>query len=247
MSRTIGITRSQGRAIPVAAVLALLGAGLMPGPVRADLIGDAEAGKRHYQDCIGCHQIGKGAEDAIGPHLNGIFGRRAAAHEGYPYSDSMQRAGVDGLTWTLETLDAYVENPRALVSKTRMSYPGLEDAGARADLLAYLRRFSDNPANIPEAAPTAVGTDHSVDPEILAIQGDPAYGKYLSSECVSCHRADGAADGIPSITRWPERDFVVAMYAYKKNLRPHPVMQMMAGRLSNEEIAALAAYFKDPD
>jgi cytochrome c553 len=25
------------------------------------------------------------------------------------------------------------------------------------------------------------------------------------------------------------------------------VMQMMAGRLSNEEIAALAAYFRDPD
>jgi len=170
-----------------------------------------------------------------------------AAHDDYPYSESMQRAGVDGLTWTLETLDAYIENPRALVSKTRMSYRGLGDAQARADLLAYLRRFSDNPANIPEAAPTAVGTDHSVDPDILAIQGDPEYGEYLSSECVSCHMADGTADGIPSITRWPEDDFVVAMHAYKEKLRPHPVMQMMAGRLSNEEIAALAAYFRDPD
>lgn len=218
-----------------------------PVPARADLIGDAEAGERHFTDCIGCHQVGQGAEDGIGPHLNGIFGRRAAAHDDYPYSTSMQRAGVDGLTWTLEMLDAYIENPRALVSKTRMSYRGLEDAQARADLLAYLRRFSDNPANIPEAAPTAIGTDHSVDPDILAIQGDPEYGAYLSSECVSCHKADGTADGIPSITRWPEDDFVVAMHAYKEKLRSHPVMQMMAGRLSNEEIAALAAYFKDPD
>ena len=33
------------------------------------------------------------------------------------------------------------------------------------------------------------------------------------------------------------------MHAYKQKLRPHPVMQMMAGRLSNDEIAALAAYF----
>jgi cytochrome c len=245
--RAFGITRRQGRAMPLAAFVAIAGACVMPDAARADLIGDAEAGAEQYQDCSGCHQIGKGAEDAIGPHLNGIFGRRAAAHEGFPYSDSMQRAGVDGLTWTLETLDAYIENPRALVSKTRMSYPGLEDAGARADLLAYLRRFSDNPANIPEAAPTAIGTDHSVDPGILAIQGDPEYGEYLSSECVSCHRADGTADGIPSITRWPERDFVVAMHAYKEKLRPHPVMQMMAARLSNEEIAALAAYFRDPD
>jgi len=220
---------------------------LAPGPGGADPIGDPEAGEQHFNDCIGCHEIGKGAEDGIGPHLNGIFGRRVAAHDDYPYSESMQRAGVDGLTWTLETLDAYIENPRALVSKTRMSYRGLGDAQARADLLAYLRRFSDNPANIPEAAPTAVGTDHSVDPDILAIQGDPEYGEYLSSECVSCHMADGTADGIPSITRWPEDDFVVAMHAYKEKLRPHPVMQMMAGRLSNEEIAALAAYFRDPD
>lgn len=33
------------------------------------------------------------------------------------------------------------------------------------------------------------------------------------------------------------------MHAYKQKLRPHPVMQMMAGRLSEEEIAALAAFF----
>jgi cytochrome c len=35
------------------------------------------------------------------------------------------------------------------------------------------------------------------------------------------------------------------MHSYKKKVRPHPVMQMIAGRLTNEEIAALAAYFKD--
>jgi cytochrome c len=37
------------------------------------------------------------------------------------------------------------------------------------------------------------------------------------------------------------------MHAYKAKLRPHPVMQMMAGRLSNDEIAALAAYFATLD
>ena len=42
---------------------------------------------------------------------------------------------------------------------------------------------------------------------------------------------------------WPEEDFVIAMHAYKDKKRPHPVMQMMAGRLNAEEIAALAAYF----
>ena len=92
-----------------------------------------------------------------------------------------------------------------------------------------------------------MGTDHDLDPAILALEGDAEYGEYLASECKTCHQASGANDGIPGITQWPTEDFVVAMHAYKRKLRPHPVMQMMAGRLNDEEIAALAAYFKDLD
>lgn len=218
--------------------------GVIASHTQAEAIGDPVAGEKVFSTCIGCHQIGTGAVDRIGPHLNGIFGRPAGAHDGFDYSASMERAGADGLVWTAETLGAYIENPRALVSKTRMSFRGLKDDKDRADILAYLREFSDNPADLPEAEPTARGIDHDLDPAILALQGDAEYGEYLSSECLTCHQRDGSADGIPSITRWPEEDFVVAMHAYKNKLRPHPVMQMMAGRLNNEEIAALAAYFK---
>lgn len=211
----------------------------------ADASGDIKAGAKVFSKCIGCHQIGEGAKDQIGPHLNGIFGRKAAVHDGYAYSKSMTRAGVDGLVWTAKTLDAYIENPRALVSKTRMSFRGLKSSEDRANLMAYLRSFSDNPADIPEAEPTARGTDHSLDPAILALKGDPEYGEYLANECLTCHLSDGTTEGIPSITLWSEADFVIAMHAYKQKLRPHPVMQMMAGRLNDEEIAALAAYFKE--
>ncbi|WP_299737894.1 c-type cytochrome, partial [uncultured Roseobacter sp.] len=221
--------------------------GLLAGSLAAQELGDAEAGEKVFSKCKGCHQIGIGAKDRIGPHLNGIFGRRAAAHGSFDYSEAMERAGADGMVWTARTLDAYLENPRALVSKTRMSFRGLKDPTDRANVLAYMRDFSDNPRDVPEAEPTARATDHDLDPEILAIQGDPEYGEYLSNECLTCHRADGSAEGIPSITRWPTDDFVVAMHAYKNKLRPHPVMQMMAGRLNDEEIAALAAYFKDLD
>ncbi len=223
----------------------VLAAIFVAGTAFAEEIGDREAGKKVFSKCKGCHQVGEGAKARVGPHLNGVFGRRAAAHDGYSYSKSMTRAGNDGLVWTAETLDAYVENPKALVSKTRMSFRGMADPVDRTNLLAYLRIFSDDPSNLPEAEPTAIGTDHDLDPAILALKGDPEYGEYLSNECLTCHKADGSADGIPSITLWPEEDFVVAMHAYKKKLRPHPVMQMMAGRLSDEEIAALAAYFKD--
>jgi len=223
--------------------LALGGAGQAMAEMRVEAIGDAERGAEIWVYCSGCHQIGPGAEIGIGPPLTGLFGRRAASVEGFPYSRSMSRAGRDGLTWTLETLDAYIENPKVLVSGTRMSFDGLEDAGERADLLAYLRVYSDRPSNIPEAAPTARAGGPTLSPETLAIVGDPAYGEYLSSECTTCHQRDGSDKGIPSITLWPEDDFVLAMHAYKQKLRPHPVMQMMAGRLSDEEIAALAAYF----
>lgn len=213
----------------------------------ADEFGDAEQGAEIWQDCSGCHEIGAEAEDSVGPHLNGLFGRKAGAHEGYPYSESLERMSNDGLIWTLETLDAYIENPLALVSGTRMAFPGLEDPQERADLLAFLRLYSDSPQNIPEAPPTAIATRLELDEAILAIEGDREYGEYLSSECVTCHQADGSAEGIPSITLWPEDAFVVAMHAYKRQLRPHPVMQMIAGRLNDEEIAALAAYFATLD
>ena len=84
-----------------------------------------------------------------------------------------------------------------------------------------------------------------VDPSILSIVGDVEYGEYLASECMSCHQKSGDDNGIPGINAWPTEDFVIVMHSYKKKVRPHPVMQMIAGRLTNEEIAALAAYFKD--
>lgn len=215
------------------------------GPAAADARGDPVRGEQLYSQCIGCHQIGEGAVNRIGPHLNGLFDRAAGAVEGFRYSEGMQRAATNGLIWDHDSLDAYLENPRALVSQTRMGFRGLPQETDRNDLIAYLRAFSANPQNIPEAAPTAAGVDHAVAPEILAIVGDPAYGEYLSGECTTCHQASGAADGIPSIVGWPSEDFVVAMHAYKDGARQHPVMQMMAGRLSNDEIAALAAYFNE--
>ena len=213
-------------------------------PATAEEIGDAVRGAEVFKmQCSACHQIGDGAVNRVGPRLTGLFGRRAGSIAGFTYSKSMARMGSDGLTWTLETLDAYVANPKALVSGTRMNYKGLDDPQDRAALLAYVREWSDKPRDIPEAEPTARKTDHDLDPAVLAIKGDPEYGEYLSAECQTCHQKDGTDQGIPSITNWPEEDFVAAMHAYKRKLRPHPVMQMMAGRLSNDEIAALAAYF----
>ena len=213
-------------------------------PAAAEDIGDAARGAELFaRQCKACHQIGEGAVNRVGPHLDGLFGRKAGSVPDFRYSKSMARMGADGLTWTLETLDAYIENPKALVSGTRMNFRGIAAAEDRAALMAFLRDWSDKPQDIPESEPTAIKTDPDISPEILAIAGDPDYGEYLASECQTCHQADGSDQGIPAITGWPTEDFVIAMHAYKQKLRPHPVMQMMASRLNEEEIAALAAYF----
>ncbi len=236
---------TQGRVLQhllVAGLLAVSGTAAIPAEG-----GDAEAGAKLFGECKGCHMVGDGAKNRVGPHLNMLFGRKAAGLDDYRYSNSLKRAGAGGLEWHADTLSDYIEDPRTFASGTRMSYRGMKDPGDRANLIAYLRTFSDDPANIPEADPTATGTDHAVDPAILALEGDAEYGEYLASECTTCHQSSGGDDGIPSIVLWPEEDFVTAMHAYKDKVRPNPVMQLIAGRLNNEEIAALAAYFKDLD
>jgi cytochrome c len=148
----------------------------------ADDFGDPAAGAQVFAKCRTCHQVGPNAANGIGPHLNGLFGRRAAGLDNFRYSRSLERAGAGGLEWHADTLDPYLENPRSYASGTRMSFAGLKDKADRDNVIAYLRTFSDDPSNFPEADPTATATDHDLDPAILAMQGDPEYGEYLSSE-----------------------------------------------------------------
>lgn len=70
-----------------------------------------------------------------------------------------------------------------------------------------------------------------------------AYGLHLSRECTTCHRVDGADNGIPSITGWPAADFVTTVKFYKDKLRPNPTMQSVAQSLEDEDIEALSLYF----
>ncbi|MFN3892700.1 MAG: c-type cytochrome [Beijerinckiaceae bacterium] len=83
-------------------------------------------------------------------------------------------------------------------------------------------------------------------PAASAQKGDKELGQYLSSECVTCHQASGEqTGGVPSITGWPDEQFVAVMHSYKNKDRDNQVMRTIAARLSDEEIAALAAYFSE--
>ena len=221
-----------------AALLALLPA---PGAWSAD----AERGKAVFKQCKRCHQAGGGAEHRIGPHLNDVFGRAAGSLGDFRYSPAMKAAGAGGLVWSDATLDAFLSDPRALVPRSRMSFAGIGEKGDRKALLAWLRGFSGAVSGLPPAEPTATAEEYGLDPRLLTIEGDPEYGAYLAGECTTCHREGGSGEGIPSITGWPSDDFVIALHAYKRGKRIHPAMQLVAGRLSDEEIAALAAHFRE--
>jgi len=83
----------------------------------------------------------------------------------------------------------------------------------------------------------------AVSAEDLLAGADIGYGEYLSGECVTCHSQNGTNSGIPAINGLDAEVFATVMHAYKVGDVEHPVMQMVAGRLDDEQIASLAVYF----
>ena len=102
--------------------------------------GDPARGEAVYQRCLACHAL---EHNRVGPRHCGLFGRRAGSLPGYAYSTAMKKYGV---VWNEETLDRFVENPLVTVPGTRMGYAGVKDAGERADLIAYLKQATADPA-----------------------------------------------------------------------------------------------------
>lgn len=206
------------------------------------LAADASRGEALFKACSQCHEVGARAKNKVGPHLDGVFGRKAGSIVGFKYSSAMKRAGDGGLVWSVDAIDAYIHKPRTFIKGNRMSYRGMESDQDRADLVAWLEQISltkpSADANVPSTN-AVVGFAAAV----LEIDGDPAYGSYLSGECVTCHQISGKADGIPSIVGLPRDYFVRSLFEYKTNIRQNEVMKTRVSNLTDEEIAALAVYF----
>ncbi|MBL0407738.1 cytochrome c family protein [Microvirga aerilata] len=99
---------------------------------------DAAAGEKVFAQCRACHQMGENAKNAVGPHLNGLFGRTAGSVEGYNYSPANKNSGI---TWDEAVFREYIQNPRAKIPGTKMVYAGLKDEQRINDLIAYLKQF----------------------------------------------------------------------------------------------------------
>ncbi|TPE52995.1 c-type cytochrome [Amaricoccus solimangrovi] len=98
----------------------------------------AAQGEKVWKRCAACHMIGDGAENRVGPELNGLIGRTAGTVEDFKYSDAMKKAGEDGLVWDNDKLFAYLENPKAMVPGTKMAFAGLKKEEDRHAVVAYI-------------------------------------------------------------------------------------------------------------
>lgn len=116
-------------------VASLLLAAGSAGPALAQ---DAAAGEKVFTQCRVCHQIGETAKNAVGPILNGLFGRKSGSIEGYAYSAANKNSGI---TWDEPTFREYIKDPKAKVPGTKMVFAGVKDEQRVNDLVAYLKQF----------------------------------------------------------------------------------------------------------
>jgi cytochrome c len=81
-----------------------------------------------------CHSDVQG-RTAVGPSLFGVVGRKAGTMPGYAYSPSLKAAEW---TWDEASIDKFIQDPRAMVSGTKMSFAGLKNPQQRGEIIHYL-------------------------------------------------------------------------------------------------------------
>jgi|SRR5690242_12874654 cytochrome c len=118
--------------------LALAGV-LIVGSSLSVLAQDAQKGKAVFNICLACHAIGPGAQNKVGPELNGLDGRKAGTVPNFDYSDANKNSGI---VWNEETFQEYIKNPAAKVPGTKMIFPGIKNEQQIKDLWAYISQFA---------------------------------------------------------------------------------------------------------
>ncbi len=118
----------------------LLAAGLLSlGLSSTAMAGDAALGEKVFKKCKACHVVDSD-KNKTGPHLVNIIGRQAGSVEGFKkYSKAIQESGI---VWDEATLDGFLEKPKSYLKGTRMAFAGLKKEEDRANVIAYLKQFS---------------------------------------------------------------------------------------------------------
>jgi len=110
---------------------------------------DIARGEVSHNKCIACHTFDKGGRNLVGPNLYGVIGREKGSVPGFNYSAAFKKT-MKG-AWTPQEISDFVKNPKLMVPGTSMTFAGINRAGERADLIAFLNSKSDKPQNLKAA------------------------------------------------------------------------------------------------
>ena len=101
-------------------------------------LGDVTHGEKVFKKCKACHVV-DAEKHKTGPHLVNIMGRAAGSTDGYKkYANAMKSSGI---VWNEDTLDSYLETPKAYAKGTRMLFADLRKKEDRANVIAYLKSY----------------------------------------------------------------------------------------------------------
>lgn len=126
----------KGRLIMKFTPVAFLALSILVQPAWA--AGDAAQGEQIFKKCGACHTVAD-KTNKVGPSLLGVVGRKVASVPDFSYSDSMKEYGATGAIWDEKALDTYLADPKAVVAKTKMAFPGLKVQADRDNIIAYLK------------------------------------------------------------------------------------------------------------
>jgi cytochrome c len=96
---------------------------------------DLDNGQSKFALCQTCHTLVQNGPNMTGPNLYGIFGRKAASHDGFKYSDALK---ASGWTWDAAKIDTWITDPKAALPGAKMTFAGLKDPKDRTDVIAWL-------------------------------------------------------------------------------------------------------------
>jgi len=105
-----------------------------------------EQGEKIFKKCGACHNYKKDGKSKIGPNLWDLINRQKASVSGFAYSKALSDYGGK---WTFEELNEFLYKPKEYISGTKMNFAGLKDVEDRADLILWLRQYSDSPVPLP--------------------------------------------------------------------------------------------------